>query len=213
MMDELEFLKKDWQNKEGELPKLSYDEIYKMIWKKSSSIVKWIFYISIMEFIFWIVLSFLPVDTESLSSQSTQTFGVLETVLEAVNYAVIIYFIYQFYLNYRKISVTDTSKDLMKNIIKTRRTVMQYVWFNLILFGVLMIVVFLEFVGMNPNSELKATITEADNSTGLWVIVGVLLIAAILFFAFLLWLFYKLLYGILLKQLNENYKDLKKLEV
>ena len=42
-MDELELLKKDWRKKEEYLPKLSYDEIYKMIWKKSSSIVKWIF--------------------------------------------------------------------------------------------------------------------------------------------------------------------------
>ncbi len=213
MMDELELLKKDWQKKEGNLPKLSYDQIYKMIWKKSSSIVKWIFYISILEFIFWILLSFLPVNTETLSGQSAKTFGMVETILEVVNYLVIVYFIYQFYQNYRKISVTDTSKDLMKNIIKTRKTVMQYVWFNLILFAVLMIVVFFEFVGLNPDSELTATITEADNSTTLWIIVGVLLVVAILFFAFLLWLFYKLLYGILLKQLNENYKELKKLEV
>jgi len=36
MMDELELLKKDWQNKEEHLPKLSYEEIYTMIWKKSS---------------------------------------------------------------------------------------------------------------------------------------------------------------------------------
>ena len=52
MMDELELLKKDWQKKEKDLPKLSYDDIYKMIWKKSSSFVKWIFYISIIEFVF-----------------------------------------------------------------------------------------------------------------------------------------------------------------
>ena len=33
-MDELELLKKDWQKQEQQLPKLSFDEIYKMIWKK-----------------------------------------------------------------------------------------------------------------------------------------------------------------------------------
>ena len=49
MMDELELLKKDWQQKDEHLPRLSYDEIHTMIWKKSSSIVKWIFYISIIE--------------------------------------------------------------------------------------------------------------------------------------------------------------------
>ena len=40
MMDELELLKKDWQKQGEQLPKLSYEEIYKMIWKKSSSLVK-----------------------------------------------------------------------------------------------------------------------------------------------------------------------------
>ena len=53
MLDELELLKKDWQKREANLPKLSYEEIYPMIKKKSSSIVKWIFYISIIEFVFW----------------------------------------------------------------------------------------------------------------------------------------------------------------
>lgn len=49
-MDELELLKKDWQKRERMHPKLSYDEIYSMLWKKSSSIVKWIFIISVIEF-------------------------------------------------------------------------------------------------------------------------------------------------------------------
>ena len=34
-MDELDILKKDWQKQEDKLPKLSYNEIYKMILKKS----------------------------------------------------------------------------------------------------------------------------------------------------------------------------------
>ena len=37
-MDELELLKKDWKKKESSYPKLTYNEIYKLIHKKSSSI-------------------------------------------------------------------------------------------------------------------------------------------------------------------------------
>ncbi len=33
-MDELEFLKQNWKKQEENLPHLSYDEIYNMIWKK-----------------------------------------------------------------------------------------------------------------------------------------------------------------------------------
>jgi hypothetical protein len=42
-MDQLELLKKQWQSREQELPKLTYNDIYSMLLKKSSSIVKWIF--------------------------------------------------------------------------------------------------------------------------------------------------------------------------
>ena len=45
-MDELDLLKRDWKRQEASLPKISYDDIYKMIHKKSSSIVKWILIIA-----------------------------------------------------------------------------------------------------------------------------------------------------------------------
>ena len=125
MMDELELLKKDWQKQEETLPKLSYDDIYKMIWKKSSSIVKWIFYISIAEFIFWIAMTLIPINSEDITGPGAQFVKVSEWVLEITAFVIIIYFIYQFYQNYQKISVTDSARDLMKKIIKTRKTVMR----------------------------------------------------------------------------------------
>ena len=58
-MDELELLKKDWQKDDNNYPKKSYNEIYKMILKKSSSIVKWILIISILEVLLWTGISVL----------------------------------------------------------------------------------------------------------------------------------------------------------
>ena len=52
-MKELDLLKKDWNKQNTDFPKLSYDDIYKLIHKKSSSIVKWILIICIAELIFW----------------------------------------------------------------------------------------------------------------------------------------------------------------
>ncbi len=213
MMDELELLKKDWQKKEGHLPKLTYDEIYKMLRSKSSSIVKWIFYISIVEFIFWIALFFVPVQGGELASDGAKVYQNIELGLEIIRYAALIYFIFKFYKNFQKITVTESARTLMKRIISTRKTVMQYVWFNLGVFAVMMVVVFIEYVNYDPRVELKTMIAEADNSILLWVMVSFTLLVAIGFFAFLLWLFYRILYGILLKRLNENYRELKKLEV
>ncbi|WP_425590010.1 hypothetical protein [Flagellimonas algarum] len=212
-MDELELLKKDWQKQEAQLPKLSYEEIYKMIWKKSSSMVKWIFYISVAEFLFWIAMAFLPRTSEQLTGNGAELMRGVELSLEILSYLIIIYFIFKFYQNYKQITVTDSARNLMKKIIVTRKTVMQYVWFNLILFSVMMIVVFFEIVIFNPDEELASRIAQADQTIGVWFVVGALLLGGILFFAFLLWLFYRLIYGILLKRLNDNYNELKKLEV
>ncbi len=49
-MEELDLLKDNW-NKNTE-PKFTKEEIYKMILKKSSSSVKWIFIVSIIEMCF-----------------------------------------------------------------------------------------------------------------------------------------------------------------
>ncbi len=213
-MDELDLLKKDWQKKEEHLPKLSFDEIYKMIWKKSSSIVKWIFYISIAEFLFWITMSFIPLENDELTGPGAKTFQNVETIIEITSYLIIIYFIFKFYLNYKKINTTDSARSLMKKIIITRKTVMQYVWFNLGLFAVLMIIVFLESILYNPEyADLSQRISEAGSPILIWLVVGLLLLFTIVLFGVLLWLFYKILYGILLKRLNANYRELKKLEV
>ena len=63
-MDELELLKKDWQENQ-KFPKLSKQEIYALLHKKSSSIVKWIFILSLIEFSFWTVLGLFMKDTEA----------------------------------------------------------------------------------------------------------------------------------------------------
>ncbi len=213
-MDELELLKKDWQNKEQQLPKLSYDDIYKMIWKKSSSIVKWIFYISIIEFVFWAAINIVSSDPEYMQNLKAMHIYNVMMVLNFVNYGIILYFIYKFYMNYKKISVTDSSRKLMKTILKVKRTVTQYVWFNLIIFATYMII---SLYGVLLYSEDGKKIVETAISQGNEITFWILVIAACLlftgFFVLAIWLFYKLLYGILLKRLKQNYSELRKLEV
>ncbi|GLU45503.1 hypothetical protein [Allomuricauda sp. NBRC 101325] len=213
-MDELELLKKDWQKREAHLPKLSYDQIYKMIWKKSSSIIKWIFYISILEFVFWAGINIGFNSPETMEELKAMHIHKVIMVLNIINYIIILYFIYKFYINYKKISFTDSSKKLMKTILGVKRTVTQYVWFNLIIFTTFLII---NMYGVLIYGEEGKKIVEAASQDGdafvLWaMVIGISIVftAAILF---LIWLFYKLLYGILLKRLRENYNELKKLEV
>lgn len=214
MMDELELLKQDWQKKDDKHPKLSFDEIYNMIWKKSSSIVKWIFYISIIEFVFWAVINTVFTDAESLNTMKMMHIYEINMALTVINYVVLLYFIYKFYRNYKKISVTDSSRKLMKTILDVKKTVTQYVWFNIGIFIVYLIIGLYGNLKYGPNSEkILEAASQAGNETVFWILVfGAFLLAATLVLL-LIWGFYKLLYGLLLRKLRENYGELRKLEV
>ncbi len=212
-MDELELLKKDWKQKDAEYPKLSYDEIYKLIHKKSSSIVKWIFIICIAEFLFWGLLNlFIP---ESYYFELYEKFN-LETFLfvtQGLHYVVIIVFIYFFYKNYKSISVNESTSLLMKKIINTRKTVNYYVYYNIILYVILSII--LNTI-LFSNSEL---FIEALKPEGISIdpdkfyrIMLISQIIAVVVVCGLLWLYYRFIYGILLKRLTLNYKELEALE-
>ncbi|WP_297694078.1 hypothetical protein [uncultured Eudoraea sp.] len=214
MMDELELLKKDWQKKEEHHPKLSFDEIYKMIKKKSSSTVKWIFYISIIEFVFWAVLNLVSYSKESLELEKTWHVYEITTTLTIINYIVLIYFIYKFYSNYKRISLTESSKKLMKTILDVKRTVSQYVWFNIGIFVAYLLVSLYGNLTYGASSEkIREAASQAGNETFFWLMLIGMVLVSISIVLVLIWLFYKLLYGILLNRLRKNFSELKKLEV
>ncbi len=214
MVDELELLKKDWQKREADLPKLSYDQIYGMTWKKSSSIVKWIFYISLIELVFWAAINIIFSDSETMEELKALHIHKVIMVLNIINYGIILYFIYKFYINYRKISFTDSSRKLMKAILKVKRTVTQYVWFNLIIFTTYLIINMYGVLLYAPEGQkIVQAASEDGNSFSFWAMVITISVLFTAIVLLLIWLFYKLLYGILLKRLRENYNELKKLEV
>lgn len=212
-MDELELLKKDWKKQEANLPHLSYNEIYKMIWKKSSSIVKWIFIISILEFLFWTVVNFVLADQEYWDEMSKLHLTDFTIAVYLLNYAITFTFIYLFYRNYRKISSTDNAARLMKNILQTRRTVKYYIGYILVSTGVVSLVYTYYMVYYHvANSEVEDASKYVFTTTQWFKFIGLMAVFLAIFLG-LIWLFYRVLYGILLKRLYKNYKELKKLEV
>lgn len=213
-MDELELLKKDWKKSDANFPKLSYNEIYKMILKRSSSIVKWIFIISLLEFLFWTLIAFAFKDSKSMQEFNNLNVDYLIIPITIIGYAILAYFFYLFYRNYQKISATDNATVLMQNILKTRRTVKNYVAFNLVyLVAATAIGMFIQF-DQNPEIIDLAHSAAADGNLLVFyarviLITAVFLVGAIAILLF----FYWLIYGILLKRLNKNYKELRKLEM
>lgn len=200
-MDQLDLLKKDWKKQEGSLPKYSFDELSKLIHRKSSSIVKWILIISILE-ITLPNLVYLFVDYDK-TMQPYHEVGASPyiTSFYVFVYAVVFYFIYRFYKNYKSISADSSTKGLIYNIIKTRRTVKHYIWFNLAMIPIAVgIVLYTTFHSQEFTDKLPETI-----GNGTLVIIGIVIT---IIMVGLFWLFYQLIYGILLKKLNKNYREL-----
>jgi hypothetical protein len=210
-MKELDLLKKDWKKQQANFPKLSYEDIYGLIHKKSSSVVKWIFIICIVEFIFWAGLNLLIPDTylDIYEKFHLKTFLYLS---QGLHYAVLIIFIVVFYKNYKSICVIDSTNLLMQKIIKTRKTVNYYVYYNIALYAILSIILNVSMFS-SPNVLIETMTSESKNINNETFLNVALLVQIVTFFIVcgLLWLYYQAIYGFLLKKLNKNYKELEEL--
>jgi hypothetical protein len=214
-MDELELLKKDWETSSENYPEFDKEELYTLIYKRSSSIVKWIFIISLLEFAFWTLISFSFKGSKDLEKMESYDVNYILYPLMFIGYAVLIYFFYVFYKNYKSITATENTKMLMERILKTRKTVKHYVIFNLVFMCISIVVgVYIELTN-NPDVQntLARIQSEGDGNTTVFylIVIGVSIFAMVVITAILLG-FYYLIYGLLLKRLKSNYKDLKELE-
>jgi|TARA_B110001469_G_scaffold42871_1_gene42333 hypothetical protein len=201
-MDLLDDYKKAWDNQPEEIKKISALEIYKMTQAKSSSIVKWIFIIGLLEFAFMILSTF--VFDVSNDEKIMVEMGVYKFVQisQYLTIPILFYFLFLFYKNYKNISTIENTKKLMIKIRKTRRTVRNYVIFNLLYIVYIAAIMTFGMV-IAPQGSFQ-------NAPGWLIVLVMLLVTGIMLLLF--WGFYQLLYGILLNKLNRNYTELAKLD-
>jgi hypothetical protein len=211
-MDLLDNYKKAWVNQPEEKNTFSALEIYKLAHSKSSSIVKWIFVIGIFEFIIWSSLNLLMPDDfyKIYEDLHLMTFINVFTVF---HYLVIVAFLFLFYRNYKRISVVENTKKLMNRILGIRKTVKYYVIYNLAM--VFLISMIVNIMMFSDSDTLMKTMNPKNLAMDINQVLTITIIAQILTLIVILvflWIFYKLLYGILLKKLYRNYKELIKIE-
>lgn len=212
-MDGLDLLKKDWKKREGNIPQLSYDEIYKMLLKRSSSIVKWIFVISILEFLFWALITIFWADHEYWAEMERIHLKEFTVVTYVINYGITFFFIYCFYKNYRRISSTDSVVKLIKNILRTRKTVKYYIGYILISTALITLIYTYFFMNYHATNTVVEDVEKYSFTPLQWLMFAGIMLGGLAVFLGIIWLFYRVIYGILLRRLNRNYKELKKLEV
>lgn len=205
-MEELDLLKTHWK-KADHFPKINKDEIRRMLHKNSSSILRWILFICLAEFIVGLSLKgyYLIYETEKMKNY--------DIVLEVLGTLATAYFLIVFYKEYNKIKTYTDTKSLMKSILKARSWVKIYIAITIGIiivqwtFGILDESVFHSFkegFTDGAGAEHTAAVSNAAMVTIMlttFTIIGILLL-----------LYYRFVYVRLIQKLKKNYDELVSLE-
>jgi len=202
-MNKLDDLKEKWGQQTFNT-NYSKEELNRILQQKSSHSIRWIFYLSLLEFVLYLALPILlpnyAAAFQYYKSLHLYSFSILTTLL---GYAVLIYFMWRFYQNYRQIKVSSSVSTHLQTILKTRRTVNVYFFTNLGIVLVFTVVVLME--AMKYDQNFIALQNQPQGIIGLIVAIVVVLCIIIGFFALL----YYLVYGRFLRTLKKNEEELK----
>ncbi|MGH1519273.1 beta-carotene 15,15'-monooxygenase [Chryseobacterium sp. JK1] len=216
---DLDSFKKTWQEQPVQ-PKYDNREILQMLNRKSRNYVKYIFWISVVEFLFFSVLGlfyfFQEEESDSfrkmlerLGAQEApeveNNFGHAYLAIKIISLLITAYFVLKFYSNYRKIKIEENLKGLITRIIKFKTTVNAFILISIVLLisftFVLAAFIFYTLNSQNvqpSNADLTITIVGLTVST----LLGISLI----------WLYYRLVYGTIIKKLDKNLHQLKEID-
>ena len=197
--------KKVWKDQPEERNKISSLDIYKMTQSRSTSIVKWIFMIGLVEFIFWFSINYFATKSETFEPYAKLNLMTFLDYSNYLHYLIVLLFLLLFYRNFSSVSTIDDTKTLMKKILLVRKTVKWYVYYNLI--GVVVFSIIINVLIFNTPNYLSILYDINPSSIDQGQMMTIIIITQIVMISLMLlvlWLFYYLLYGILLKKLNKN---------
>lgn len=216
---DLDSFKKTWQEQPVQ-QKYDNSEILQMLNRKSRNYVKYIFWISVFEFLFFSVMgvfylmqgeesnSFLKI-LEKLGAQKTpevkHNFTIIYLILKVLSLLLTAYFVYKFYQNYRKIKIEENLKGFIIRIIKFKKTVNAF-----ILISILLLIAFTSIFTAFIFYALNSQSIELNNSTLTGFIIAIVLGTGLS--VLLIWLYYRVVYGIIMKKLDKNLQQLKEMD-
>lgn len=204
-MDELELLKNHWK-KQTDFPHKSKSEMHLLIQKSSSNVLKWIIIINILEFAFFFLLPLL-MKVDDSNDGYTDTQLQIINISEYISYAIPVIFIVLYIRLMRRIQVTDTVSTLLSNILQARKLLNIYIYTNIIIFS--LAIIFGAYIGIQQDEAFAMSSSFGPFYRILIITFIVIMVLVFLLFA---WLFYKLLYGFLMRRLKRNYEHLKQIE-
>lgn len=216
---DLDSFKKTWQEQPVQ-PKYDNNEILKMLNNKSRNYMKYIFWISVVEFLFFSVLGvfYLIQSNESdtflsilekmgvhKDSQLVTKLDNIYLIVKILSLVVTGFFVLKFYQNYRKIKIEEDLKAFITRIITFKKTVNAFILTNI---GLLLILIS-TLIGF-AFYILNVQNIEINNSAFTGFIVGI--IVGTILCVILIWAYYRLVYGIIMNRLDKNLSQLKEIE-
>ncbi|MCJ7933047.1 MAG: beta-carotene 15,15'-monooxygenase [Chryseobacterium sp.] len=216
---DLDSFKKTWQEQPVQ-PKYDNSEILQMLNRKSRNYIKYIFWISVVEFLFFSVLGlfyfFQEEESESFrkmlerlgaqeSPEVENNFSHVYLAIKILSLLITAYFVLKFYQNYRKIKIEENLKGLITKIIKFKKTVNAFILISIVLL-VIFTFVLTAFIFYTLNSQN----IQPTNSNLTIIIVG--LVVSTLLAVSMIWFYYRLVYGSIIKKLDKNLKQLRSID-
>jgi len=196
------------------------DEIEVMLNKKSRNYVKYILWISVAEFLVFGVINFITIFSGDFHTDLTNILNKLQirnqpevefsldkiyNSMKILSFFITGIFVVVFYLNYKKIDVESNLRKFIIHIIKFKKTVNLFIFSN-----VLLLVLFIGSLISMLTVTIRRQNIHVDNPTFWSLIIAVSL--SLLISIVLILLYYKLAYGIILKRLSKNLKQLEKID-
>lgn len=216
---DIDDLKKSWQEQTvTEVYETS--EIQAMLNKKSRNYVKYIFWISLAEFIFFAAIGIYTIFSQEnnesflnmmkklglkITSDIEMNFGHLYLVLKAFSLFITAVFVFLFYRNYKKIKIECNLKNLIVQIIRFKKTVNAFILTNIILLILFTFVLTFFIIHM-----LKSQNIQLANSTVIGFYVGIII--SLSFGILLVLVYYRIVYGIIMRRLGKSLEQLQKIE-
>ena len=216
---DLDNFKETWQN-QPVTPRYNSKEIESMLNKSSRNYVKYILWISLVEFALILganlYYTYLGEDNTDLMSILSKlgindsvtfenTLSSLYFILKMVSLALTGIFVVLFYQNYRKINVESNLKKLILQIIKFKKTVQLFIVANIVL-----VILFTLILGVFTFSVLAEQNVHLTNPTLIGFILGLVLTMGIS--VVLIWVYYRVVYGFILRRLGKNLEQLQNIE-
>lgn len=216
---DIDSLKKSWQEQVIS-DDYNQDEIEVMLNKKSRNYVKYILWISVAEFLVFGVINFITIFSGDFHTDLTNILNKLQirnqpevefsldkiyNSMKILSFFITGIFVVVFYLNYKKIDVESNLRKFIIHIIKFKKTVNLFIFSN-----VLLLVLFIASLISLLTVTIRRQNIHVDNPTFWSLIIAVSL--SLLISIVLILLYYKLAYGIILKRLSKNLKQLEKID-